>query len=151
MSTTTWKMEKKLLHGLESWVITNTNGAMRHASVEEVDMWSRITTLETEKTDLLQRLNKFGYTIENILKSALGRGIVDPDKIKHDADKAKLEADKAKAKEAVKSVQDAKAATATPTPAPVTFGKRDAPAEPSSLKERLLAKHRAKMEAKGHS
>lgn len=129
----TWKIEKKSLQGLDTWVVTSGNGVSRFASEVEVDMWTQILTLTKAKADICEALNKFGFKIEGILKAETGKGITDPDKLKSEAkkaeEKAKAEKEKAekeaqekeKAAKAVESVAKAKEDTAV---GGSSFGKR---------------------------
>ena len=147
----TWKIEKKALQGLDTWVITSQNGVSRFATEVEVDMWTQILALTKTKTDMVEMLNKFGFKIEGIVKEHTGKGITDPDKLKSEAKKA--EDKKAEEAKAAKAKADEKAkvekAVASTTTAQATFGKRDTAPETSTLtlKERLLGKHRDKLKS----
>lgn len=67
-----WKIEKKMLNGLDTHVIISSNGAMRHASSEEVDMWNDILKLQKEKQELLDFINKTALKAAEIIKAKTG-------------------------------------------------------------------------------
>lgn len=70
-----WKIEKRTLNGLETFVIVSANGAMRHASMEEVDMWLDILKLKAERDALVDSINKLGQAVVETLKTHTGAGI----------------------------------------------------------------------------
>lgn len=147
----TWKIEKKALQGLDTWVITSTNGVSRFATEVEVDMWTQILALTHTKTSMVEMLNKFGFKIEGVVKEHTGKGITDPEKLKSEAKKSdEKKAEEAKAAKA-KADEKAKISTAVESTktAQATFGKRDTAPEtkPLTLKERLLGKHGDKLKA----
>lgn len=71
----TWKIEKRTLNGLETYCIVSGNGAMRHASTEEVDMWTDILKLKAERDALVDSINKLGLMVQETLKTHTGSGI----------------------------------------------------------------------------
>jgi len=70
-----WKIEKKSLNGLEAYVIVSSNGAMRHATTEEVDLWTDLMKKTAIIEEMLTLFNKLGLKCEDMVKTHKGRGL----------------------------------------------------------------------------